>query len=186
MLAGAGFLTVMLLLPAHAVTYGTSVEHIGLLMGMANGCTVLGAIMLHHFTKAYGPLNGMVFIHLVAWLSTIFLWYPAKNYNDISIFTMVFCMSAGSVVPMYPLGQLDTKDKESWLLGGTQVVKWAILTTAVAIPVLKVFYMDWVSFYLTQHWIKPAICLVTSGYVSASFGTLVLRFSLSPHLKARL
>ncbi|KAJ2406269.1 hypothetical protein GGI10_005238, partial [Coemansia sp. RSA 2530] len=52
-------------------------------------------------------------------------------------------MSAGSVVPMYPLGQLDVKDKESWLLGGTQVVKWAILTTAVAIPIIKVFYIDW-------------------------------------------
>ncbi|KAJ2863745.1 hypothetical protein GGH94_003410 [Coemansia aciculifera] len=156
MLAGAGYLTVMLLLPAHAVTMGTSVEHIGLLMGLSNGCTVLGAILLHHFTKKYGHLN------------------------------VVFCLSAGSVVPMYPLGQLDVKDKESWLLGGTQVVKWAILTTAVAIPIIKVFYIDWVSFYLTSHWIRPAVALVTSGYVSATVGLTVLRFSLSPHFKARL
>ncbi|KAJ2439141.1 hypothetical protein GGF42_008058, partial [Coemansia sp. RSA 2424] len=81
---------------------------------------------------------------------------------------------------------LDVKDKESWLLGGTQVVKWAILTTAVAIPIIKVFYIDWVSLYLTSHWVKPAVALVTSGYVSATVGLTVLRFSLSPHLKARL
>ncbi|KAJ2082669.1 hypothetical protein H4R24_001418 [Coemansia sp. RSA 988] len=186
MLAGAGFITVMGLLPAHAVTMGTSVEHIGLLMGLANGCTVLGAIMLHHFIKAYGQLNGMLLIHLVGCLSTGVIWFTAKNYNDLSLFTTVFCMSAGSIVPMYPMGQLETKEKESWLLGGTQVVKWAILTTAVAIPILKVFYMDWASLYLTTHWIKPAISLVTMGYVSATVGLLALRFSLSPHLKARL
>ncbi|KAJ2787385.1 hypothetical protein GGI15_000750 [Coemansia interrupta] len=186
MLAGAGFLTVMLLLPAHAVTMGTSVEHIGLLMGLANGCTVLGAILLHHFIKAYGHLNGMVFIHTIACLATSTLWFTAKNYNALSLFTVVFCLSAGSIVPMYPMGQLDKKEKESWLLGGTQVVKWAILTTAVAIPILKVFYIDWASAYLSTHWIKPAISLVTMGYVSATFGLFVLRFSLSPYLKARL
>ncbi|KAJ2873452.1 hypothetical protein H4R27_000806 [Coemansia aciculifera] len=186
MLAGAGYLTVMLLLPAHAVTMGTSVEHIGLLMGLSNGCTVLGAILLHHFTKKYGHLNGMLLIHLIGSLATGILWFQANTYNALSLFTVVFCLSAGSVVPMYPLGQLDVKDKESWLLGGTQVVKWAILTTAVAIPIIKVFYIDWVSFYLTSHWIRPAVALVTSGYVSATVGLTVLRFSLSPHFKARL
>ncbi|KAJ1877794.1 hypothetical protein LPJ57_003764, partial [Coemansia sp. RSA 486] len=170
----------------HAVTMGTSVEHIGLLMGLANGCTVMGAIFLHHFVKAYGNLNGMVFIHFTTCLATSILWYTAKSYNALSLFTVVFCLSAGSIVPMYPMGQLDTKEKESWLLGSTQVVKWAILTTAVAIPILKVFYIDWVSMYLTTHWIKPAVALVTMGYVSATFGLFVLRFSLSPHLKARL
>ncbi|KAJ2776961.1 hypothetical protein H4R18_005400 [Coemansia javaensis] len=186
MLAGAGFLTVMGLLPAHAVTMGVSVEHIGLLMGLANGCTVLGAIILHHFIKTYGQLNGMLLIHLAACLSTSTMWMTAKDYNALSLFTIVFCMSAGSIVPMYPMGQLETKEKESWLLGGTQVVKWAILTTAVAIPILKVFYMDWARLYLTTFWLKPAIGLVTMGYASATVGLIALRFSLSPHLKARL
>ncbi|PIA15200.1 hypothetical protein COEREDRAFT_88055 [Coemansia reversa NRRL 1564] len=186
MLAGAGFITVMALLPAHAVTMGVSLEHIGLLMGLSNGCTVLGSIILHHFIKAFGQLNGMLLIHLVGCLSTGYLWFGAKDYNDLSLFTTIFCMSAGSIVPMYPMGDLETKEKESWLLGGTQVVKWATLTTAVAIPVLKVFYIDWASFYLTTHWIKPAITLVTMGYASATIGLLGLRFSLSPRFKARL
>ncbi|KAJ2692488.1 hypothetical protein H4R19_006142, partial [Coemansia spiralis] len=108
------------------------------------------------------------------------------DYNMLSLFTVVFCMSAGSLVPMYPMGQLETKEKESWLLGGTQVVKWAILTTAVAIPILKVFYIEWAKLYLSTFWIKPAITLVTMGYASATVGLIVLRFSLSPHLKARL
>ncbi|KAI7833703.1 hypothetical protein BX661DRAFT_203339 [Kickxella alabastrina] len=176
MLAGAGFLTVILLLPAHAVTLGTSVEHIGLLIGLANSCTVMGSILLHHFVKAYGHLNGMVLIHMIACLATSLIWFSANTYNALSLFTVVFCMSAGSIVPMYPMGQLETKDKESWLLGGAQVVKWATLTTAVAIPLLKVFYIDWAMFYLTSHWIKPAIFLVTAGF----------EVSLSPHFRARL
>ncbi|KAJ2157830.1 hypothetical protein GGF46_004223 [Coemansia sp. RSA 552] len=186
MLAGAGFLTVMGLVPAHAVTMGTTVEHIGLLMGLANGCTVLGAICLHHFIKAFGQLNGVLMIHLIGSLSTATLWYTAKDYNALSLFVVVFCMSVGSIVPMYPMGELETKEKESWLLGGAQVVKWAILTTAVAIPILKVFYIDWARLYLSTHWIKPAITLVTMGYAAATIGLMILRFSLSPHLKARL
>ncbi|KAJ2452159.1 hypothetical protein EV183_003142 [Coemansia sp. RSA 2336] len=186
MLAGAGFLTVIGLLPAHAVTMGTSVEHIGLLMGLANGCTVLGAILLHHFIKRYGYLNGMLMIHLVATMSTGILWFNAKNYDALTVFTAIFCMSAGSLVPMYPLGQLEKGDKESALLGGTQIIKWMVLTTAVSIPILKVFYIDWASSYLSTLWIKPAITLVTMGYMSATVGLVALRFSLSPHLKARL
>ncbi|KAJ1884792.1 hypothetical protein LPJ66_010436, partial [Kickxella alabastrina] len=106
----------------------------------------------------------MVLIHMIACLATSLIWFSANTYNALSLFTVVFGMSAGSIVPMYPMGQLETKDKESWLLGGAQVVKWATLTTAVAIPLLKVFYIDWAMFYLTSHWIKPAISLVTAGY----------------------
>ncbi|KAJ1731393.1 hypothetical protein LPJ61_002557 [Coemansia biformis] len=170
----------------HAVTMDTSVEHIGLLLGLANGCTVLGAILLHHFVKAYGQLNGMVLIHLLGCLSTGIMWFTAKNYNGLSLFAIVYSMSAGSVVPMYPMGQLDIKDKESWLLGGTQVIKWVILTTAVAIPILKVFYIDWAKPYLSTYWIQPAIAIVSISYFTATVGLIVLRFSLSPYLKARL
>ncbi|KAJ2806942.1 hypothetical protein H4R21_000668, partial [Coemansia helicoidea] len=131
-------------------------------------------------------LNGMVFIHLVSFLSTSLMWSTVKDYNGLSLFTVVFCMSAGSLVPMYPMGELETKEKESWLLGGTQVVKWAILTTAVAIPILKVFYFDWVKLYLSPFWVAPAIALASMGYFTATVGLLALRFSLSPHLKARL
>ncbi|KAJ2286335.1 hypothetical protein IW141_005391, partial [Coemansia sp. RSA 355] len=77
-------------------------------------------------------------------------------------------MSAGSLVPMYPLGQLEKGDKDSWLLGGTQIIKWMGLTTAVGIPIIKVFYIDWVSAYLTTLWIKPGIALVAMGYISAT------------------
>ncbi|KAJ1763659.1 hypothetical protein LPJ69_002331 [Coemansia sp. RSA 1752] len=98
----------------------------------------------------------------------------------------MFSMSAGSLVPMYPLGQLEKGDKDSWLLGGTQIIKWMGLTTAVGFPIIKVFYIDWVSAYLTTLWIKPGIALVAMGYISATVGLTVLRFSLSPHLKARL
>ncbi|KAJ2354638.1 hypothetical protein GGF43_003146 [Coemansia sp. RSA 2618] len=164
----------------------TAVEHIGFLMGLANGCTILGAILLHHFTKSFGHLNGMLLIHFVACLSTGLLWYNANTFNMLTIFTAIFCMSAGSLVPMYPLGQLEKGDKESWLLGGTQIIKWMVLTTAVAIPILKVFYIDWASMYLTTLWLKPGITLVTMGYTSATVGLIVLRFSMSPHLKARL
>ncbi|KAJ2498073.1 hypothetical protein GGH96_004615 [Coemansia sp. RSA 1972] len=186
MLAGAGFLTVIGLIPAHAVTMNAAVEHIGFLLGLANGCTILGAIMLHHFTKSFGHLNGMLLIHFLASVSTGLLWFNVKTFNQLTLFTVIFCMSAGSLVPMYPLGQLEKGDKDSWLLGGTQVIKWMVLTTAVAIPVIKVFYIDWASAYLTTLWIKPGIALAAMGYTSATFGLTVLRFALSPHLKARL
>ncbi|KAJ2309349.1 hypothetical protein H4S01_002539 [Coemansia sp. RSA 2610] len=155
-------------------------------MGLANGCTVLGAIMLHHFIKAFGHLNGMLMIHFVAALATGVLWFTAKSYDALTLFTAIFSISAGAIVPMYPLGQLDKSDKESWLLGGTQIIKWMVLTTAVSIPILKVFYIDWASAYLSTLWIKPAITLVTMGYTSATIGLIALRFSLSPHLRARL
>ncbi|KAI8321601.1 hypothetical protein GQ54DRAFT_324980 [Martensiomyces pterosporus] len=186
MLAGAGYLTVIFLIPAHAAILGVSVEHIGLLIGLANACTVLGAILLHHFVKAYGQLNGMVLIHAAGGIACSTLWYTAKDYNTLSLFIAVFCMTAGSVVPMYPTGQLEESEKESWLLGGTQVIKWATLTTAVAIPIIKVFYIDWAMKYLSMYWVKPASILVTWGYVTATVGLLVLRFSMSPHLKAKL
>ncbi|KAJ1942018.1 hypothetical protein FBU59_003326, partial [Linderina macrospora] len=131
---------------------GTPVEHIGLLLGMANGCTVIGAILLHHFIKNYGHLNGMVLIHLLGGLSTSTIWYSAKDFNTLSIFTAIFCMSVGSIVPMYPMGKLEESEKESILLGMTQVIKWAFLTTAVAIPFLKVFYFEWAMNYLSTYW----------------------------------
>ncbi|KAJ1887572.1 hypothetical protein LPJ66_009042, partial [Kickxella alabastrina] len=62
----------------------------------------------------------MVLIHMIACLATSLIWFSANTYNALSLFTVVFCMSAGSIVPMYPMGQLETKDKESWLLGGAQ------------------------------------------------------------------
>ncbi|KAJ2319246.1 hypothetical protein IWW52_002091 [Coemansia sp. RSA 2704] len=87
---------------------------------------------------------------------------------------------------MYPLGQLDKSDKESWLLGGTQIIKWMVLTTAVAIPIIKVIYIDWASAYLSTLWMKTAVGVATVGYSSATVGLAALRFSMSPHLQARL
>ncbi|KAJ2304577.1 hypothetical protein IWW55_002357 [Coemansia sp. RSA 2706] len=156
------------------------------MVSFANGCTVLGAIMLHHFIKAFGHLNGMLMVHLVATLATSVLWFNAKTYNMLAVFTMVFSISAGSLVPMYPLGQLDKSDKESWLLGGTQIIKWMVLTTAVAIPIIKVIYIDWASAYLSTLWMKTAVGVATVGYSSATVGLAALRFSMSPHLQARL
>ncbi|KAJ2161876.1 hypothetical protein IW139_004685 [Coemansia sp. RSA 353] len=164
----------------------TALEHVGFLLGLANGCTVLGAIILHHFTKSFGHLNGMLLIHFLASVSTGLFWFNVTTFNQLTLFTAMFSMSAGSLVPMYPLGQLEKGDKDSWLLGGTQIIKWMGLTTAVGIPIIKVFYIDWVSAYLTTLWIKPGIALVAMGYISATVGLTVLRFSLSPHLKARL
>ncbi|KAJ1961888.1 hypothetical protein GGI12_002986, partial [Dipsacomyces acuminosporus] len=146
---------------------GVSVEHIGLLIGMANACSVLGAIILHHIIKAYGYINAMAIIHVLSTYACSYLWFNVTDYNSLCTFTAVYCLTAGSILPMYPTGELETSEKESWLLGGTLVIKWAILTTAVAIPVIKVFYLDWAMNYLSMYWMKPAAIISGLSYFSA-------------------
>ncbi|KAJ2004654.1 hypothetical protein H4R26_002391 [Coemansia thaxteri] len=140
MLAEAAFYVVLFFLPAYSIGIGLSSEQGALLVGVANGATIVGRITIGYIADLAGNINMFFVTHLLVTLSCVLLWFPAKSFMVMMLFACIFGLFAGSLTPMMPLC-LVTLFGQNGLASNVGLLGIGIvLTTSVAPVVARLFY----------------------------------------------
>ncbi|KAJ2008943.1 hypothetical protein GGI04_000848 [Coemansia thaxteri] len=119
---------------------GLSSEQGALLVGVANGATIVGRITIGYIADLAGNINMFFVTHLLVTLSCVLLWFPAKSFMVMMLFACIFGLFAGSLTPMMPLC-LVTLFGQNGLASNVGLLGIGIvLTTSVAPVVARLFY----------------------------------------------
>jgi MFS family permease len=113
-----GYFVPFFYVPTYAVRFGMSVSEGALLIGILNGGSAIGRIILGHASDRIGHINALLICMLVSGLS-IFSWPLATQFSTLLIFVLVFGFFVGGYISIIPtvIVQLFGTDNIAGTLG---------------------------------------------------------------------
>lgn len=94
-----GYLVPFIILPTYAASLGFPSQENGLLLGILNGATAFGRIVLGPVADRFGRIEVMAATSLIAGLSCM-IWVYATTFTHVAIFCVLFGTTAGSFLSL--------------------------------------------------------------------------------------
>ncbi|ORY03792.1 MFS general substrate transporter [Basidiobolus meristosporus CBS 931.73] len=98
-----GYLIPMYYIPDYASSISLSASSGALIVGLLNGASALGRVLLGTAADRFGRLNLLVFCMLVGSLSTLIIWPNAGSFAPLLIFALLFGFTAGGFISLFPV-----------------------------------------------------------------------------------
>ncbi|KAK9767848.1 hypothetical protein K7432_002030 [Basidiobolus ranarum] len=98
-----GYLIPIYYIPEYASSINLSVSTGALIVGLLNGASALGRIILGSAADKFGRLNLLVICMVVGALSTLLIWTNSSSFAPLLIFALLFGFTAGGFISLFPV-----------------------------------------------------------------------------------
>lgn len=98
-----GYLTPFFYIPTYAQTIGISPTLAALMVGILNGSSAFGRILLGYVADTFGRINVVFACLFIAGASQLVIWMFAKNLAVLLVFVIVYGFTAGGFISLYPV-----------------------------------------------------------------------------------
>ncbi|ORX96148.1 MFS general substrate transporter [Basidiobolus meristosporus CBS 931.73] len=103
MIVSFGYLVPFFFLPNYVLYTGLSVEMGSLLLGLLNGSSALGRVVLGFLADGMGRINSLFLSLFVGTLSIFLLWSFATGFTALLCFVLLYGFTAGGFVSLFPV-----------------------------------------------------------------------------------
>ncbi|KAK9719237.1 hypothetical protein K7432_004931 [Basidiobolus ranarum] len=103
MIVSFGYLVPFFFLPNYVLYSGLSIEIGSLLLGLLNGSSALGRVMLGYIADGIGRVNSLFMSLFIGTLSIFLLWSLSSGFISLLIFVLLYGFTAGGFVSLFPV-----------------------------------------------------------------------------------
>lgn len=97
-----GYMVPFFYLPSYAVQYGMTEAQGALLLGILNGSSAIGRIVLGEISDKIGHINSLFICLAGSSFSMLVLWPLAITFNSLLTYSIVFGLSVGGYISIFP------------------------------------------------------------------------------------
>jgi MFS family permease len=97
-----GYMVPFFYLPSYAVQYGMTKAQGALLLGILNGSSAVGRIVLGQLSDKVGHINSLFVCLAGSSLSMLVIWPFAVAFNSLMAYSVVFGLSVGGYISIFP------------------------------------------------------------------------------------
>ncbi|KAJ3261714.1 hypothetical protein HK103_004665 [Boothiomyces macroporosus] len=101
-IATFGYLAPFFYLPSYAADYKISSTDGALLVGILNGASGIGRVILGYGADSFGHINSFTVCLLLASLSVLLIWPFAQTFPSLAVFASVYGLFVGGYVSILP------------------------------------------------------------------------------------
>ncbi|KAJ3273927.1 hypothetical protein HDV01_003758 [Terramyces sp. JEL0728] len=171
-----GFFVPFFFITLYAVQNGLSEDRGALILGLMNGASALGRLVLGYFADIIGCQNVLVGTLLVASFSTFFIWPFAHDLTSILIYSITYGLCIGGYISVIPAATASLFGKEN-LSSKTACVFFGTSFGTLLGPVLGAYMID--AFKMADNSINfiPAILMCGGALLMGTLIQLAVRMA---------
>ncbi|KAJ3317140.1 hypothetical protein HDV06_001965 [Boothiomyces sp. JEL0866] len=136
-----GFFVPFFFITLYAVQNGLTEQQGALILGLMNGASALGRLVLGYAADLLGCQNVLVGSLLVASLSTLLIWTFAHDFTTILIYSIIYGVCIGGYISVIPSGTASLFGKQN-LSSKTACVFFGTSFGTFFGPILGAFMLD--------------------------------------------